>query len=393
VNSVGSVKNKNVLFLQGPMGDFFKRLDSYLQMQGANTHKIGLNAGDWLFANKSNYIAYKDTRSNWKFFIRDFLQNYKIDKVFLFGDCRFYQSVLIKEAQKMDVEVFVFEEGYVRPDFVTLEKWGVNNFSLIPRDPHFYNLLNEEQFLYTKIKPTRPSHSKMVWSAALYYIFAYIGKIQYPYYEHHRELNPLKEAFYGLKSFYRKYKYKYILKDELESIVQKKYFFVPIQTYNDFQLKVHSEFQTIEEFIELTIKSFSLHCDDETYLVLKHHPMDRGRKDYKKYIEQLGKKYKILDKLIVIYDLHLPTLLDATLGTITINSTVGLQALYHHSPVKVLGTAIYDIKGLCDQKTLDCFWKNPAPVDIKLFLKFRHYLIDNTQINGNFYGYFDFKSI
>ena len=393
MNQVGDLENKNILLLQGPMGDFFKRLDNYFRSKGAKTFRIGFNAGDWLFSNYDNYIAFRGKKKEWRDFFIDYVKKNKIDKIFLFGDCRYYQSVAIQESQRLDIETFVFEEGYVRPDFVTLEKWGVNNFSLIPRNREFYENLDEKDFKYQEIKPANPSFFKMAWSASWYYIFAYLGKPFYPYYEHHRELNPFKEAFYGIRSGYRKYKYKILEKNKLEGIIKLKYFFVPLQTYNDFQLKVHSKFKTIEEFIELVIESFAKNAPKYTHLVLKHHPMDRGRRDYKKYILKLGEKYKIKNRLIVIYDLHLPTLLSNTLGTITINSTVGLQAMYHKSPVKVLGNAIYDIKGLSDQKYLSEFWNSPEKPDKELFKKFRQFLIENTQINGSFYGYFDFESL
>jgi len=393
LNQVGELKNKNILLLQGPMGDFFKRLDNYFRNKGANTFKIGFNAGDWLFSNYDNYTAFRGKKREWREFFINYIKKNKIDKIFLFGDCRDYQSVAIQESQRLGIETFVFEEGYVRPDFVTLEKWGVNNFSLIPRNREFYEGLNEKDFKYPIIKPANPSFFKMAWSASWYYIFAYLGKPFYPYYEHHRELNPFKEAFYGIRNGYRKYKYKILEKNKLKEIIKIKYFFVPLQTYNDFQLKVHSKFKTIEEFIELVIKSFAKYAPKNTYLVLKHHPMDRGRKDYKKYILNLGEKYGVKDRLVVIYDLHLPTLLSNTLGTITINSTVGLQAIYHNSPVKVLGNAIYDIEGLTDQKKLSKFWKNSQKPNKKLFKKFRQFVIDNTQINGSFYGYFDFEKL
>jgi len=393
LNRVGDLKNKRVLLLQGPMGDFFKRLDNHLRKKGAITYRIGFNAGDWLFSNKDNYFAYKDKREKWREFIKNFLSENEIDKIFLFGDCRFYQKIAIEEAKKANVETFVFEEGYVRPDFVTMEKWGVNNFSLIPRKPEFYLNLDKKGFKYKNIKPANPSYFKMAWSASWYYIFAYLGKPFYPYYKHHRDLNPFKEAFFGIRNAYRKYKYKISEKEKLEKIIKTKYFFVPLQTYNDFQLREHSKFHTIEEFIELVIKSFALNAPDDVRLVIKHHPMDRGRKDYKKLILNLGDKYNVKNRLEVIYDLHLPTLLAHTLGTITINSTVGLQALFHKSPVKVLGKAIYDIEGLTDQKYLSEFWKNPLKPDMILFEKFRQFLINNTQINGSFYGYFDWNEI
>ena len=392
MNSVGQLKDKNILLLQGPMGDFFARLENYFISKGAITYKIGFNGGDWLFANKKNYIAYKDKKENWENFISNFLQTKNIDKIFLFGDCRYYQNIAIKIAQKLNIEIYVFEEGYVRPDYVTLEKWGVNNFSLIPRDYKFYE--NLENIDINTPKPTKPNFLKMTTSAIFYYIFAYLStKINYPYYEHHRELNPYKELFYGIRNLYRKYKYKILEKNSLDEIIKKEYFFVPLQTCNDFQVKTHSEFKSIEEFIEVVLKSFAYYAPPDKYIVLKHHPVDRGRKDYQKYIYMLSKQLNILNRVIVVYDLHLPTLLKYTKGTITINSTVGLQALYHNSPVKVLGNAIYDIEYLTYPYELDDFWRDHKKPNMNLFHKFRNFLIKNTQINGNFYGYFNFTEL
>ena len=387
MNKIGKVSGANILLLQGPMGDFFKKLDTLFSKNGACTFRIGFNAGDWLFSNKHNYIAYRDSIEQWSDFIENFFIENSIDKVFLFGDCRIYQRIAIEVAQKLDIETYVFEEGYIRPNYVTLEKWGVNNFSLIPREKEFYYNLSPKEYQYKKDLPTNPSFLKMVFSASIYYLFAYFGKLKYPNYLHHRELHPFKEFFYGVRNLYRKYLYKVLEYKKQDNIIKTKFFFVPLQTYNDFQLKTHSDFNTIEEFISIVITSFAnANISDDVYLVIKHHPMDRGRRNYKGYITKLAKQLGIEHKIIVVYDLHLPTLLSHTLGTITINSTVGLQALYHNSPVKVLGNAIYDIENLCDQKPLDEFWENPTKPDYKLFEKFRGYLINNTQINCSFYG-------
>lgn len=393
MNRIGDVKNRNILLLQGPMGDFFRRLDLFFRRKGAKTFRIGFNLGDWLFSNHDNFCLYKGKKEEWKEFFINYVKKNKIEKIFLFGDARYYQKIAIEEAKKLGIDTFVFEEGYIRPDFVTLEKWGVNNFSSIPRDGEFYKKLREDEFKKIKIKPANPSFFKMAFESSLYYIFAYLGKPIHPYYIHHRDLNPFKEAFYGIRNGYRKIKYKLIEKNKLEKIIKLKYFFVPLQTYTDFQLKVHSDFNSIEEFIKVVIESFAINASKDVYLVMKHHPMDRGRKDYKRYIQSVAEKNGVKNRVIVIYDLHLPTLLNNTLGTVTINSTVGIQALYHNSPVKVLGRALYDIEGLTYQKSLADFWISPQKPDKKLFQKFRQFLIENTQINGSFYGYFDFKGL
>jgi len=387
LNKIGNINGKKILLLQGPMGMFFRDLDRLFRIYGATTFRIGFNAGDWIFANKDHYIPYKEPIDRWKDFIENFFLQNQIDKVFLLGDCRSYQRIAIEVAQILHIEIYVFEEGYVRPNYVTLEKWGVNNFSLISREREFYSTLSEDEYIHKEDLPTNPSFIKMAVSASIYYLFAYFGKFRYPYYTHHRELHPFKEFFYGIRNLYRKYLYKVLEYKKQDDIIKKKFFFVPLQTHNDFQLKTHSSFNTIEEFIKIVITSFAnANLDDDIYLILKHHPMDRGRKNYTKYIKNLSKQLGVAKQIIVVYDLHLPTLLSHTMGTITINSTVGLQALYHNSPVKVLGNAIYDIDGLCDKQCLDGFWKSPLKPNLELFEKFRGYLINNTQVNCSFYG-------
>ncbi|MDR0408543.1 MAG: capsular biosynthesis protein [Campylobacteraceae bacterium] len=389
MNYIGDLKNKNVLFLQGPMGTFFKRADKLFREKGAVTHKIAFNAADWFFSNKDNVINYKDTPKNWNNFIKEFLITKRIDKIFLFGDCRFYQKATIKAALKLDTEIFVFEEGYIRPDYITLEKWGVNGNSKLPKSKSFYEKLPEvsEQ---PKALQMKNSFYIMVISAIIYYFIANVFSFLYPHYIHHRNFSAIKEAFYGVRNFMRKILY--LLKDRsydnyLKTGLSKKYFFVPIQTCTDAQIKKHSLFKNIEEFIEIVLISFAHFADKNCFIVFKHHPFDRGRKNYKNTINGFAKKLNIEKRVIVLYELHLPNALKNALGTVTINSTVGLSSLYHGTPTIVLGEAIYDIKDLtCKGMSLNDFWKNKSAPNAKLFKKFRNFIIKNSQINSSFYG-------
>jgi capsule polysaccharide modification protein KpsS len=86
-----------------------------------------------------------------------------------------------------------------------------------------------------------------------------------------------------------------------------------------------------------------------------------------------------------VHDQHLPTLLDHARGTIQINSTVGISSILHGAPVKTSGSALYDMEGLTFQGKLENFWSNQYEIDKDLNRKFRQYLIENNQINGNFY--------
>ena len=76
-----------------------------------------------------------------------------------------------------------------------------------------------------------------------------------------------------------------------------------------------------------------------------------------------------------------------------VNSSVGIQALFHNVPVKALGRAIYDIDGLTDQQSLDKFWKNPFSPDRDVFTSFYNHILLKTQVNGNFDGFFPFDEV
>ncbi len=389
MNSIGSIKDKNILFLQGPMGGFFKKLDNHFKDNGANTFKIGFNAGDELYSNHYNYIPYKGTRDTYTNFIEEFLKKKKIDKIFLFGDCRFYQSISIKVALDLNIEVFVFEEGYIRPNYITLERYGVNDYSRISRDAEFYKKVKTT--VPQDIKSAKYSQTKMIFSSIFYYISSNLFTLRYRHYEHHRDFSAIREAFFGVRSLLRKLIYPFYEKKYLgiiENELSKKYFFVPLQTHTDFQILEHSGYRSLEKFIIEVLESFAK-SGSPTHLVFKHHPVDRGRKNYKEFIMNQAMLLGIEDKILVLYDTHLPSCLKNAIGTITINSTVGLSSLYHNTPTITLGNAIYDIDGLTSKEMkLDDFWHKQKEIDTELLAKYRSFIIENTQLNGSFYGLF-----
>ncbi len=391
MNKISNIKNQNILFLQGPMGNFFKEVALSFEKQGAITYKIGFNMGDWFFSKKENYIPYKGKSEEWEEYIASFLKDEKIDKIFLFGDCRFYQRVTIQVADRLGVEVFVFEEGYIRPHFITMEKHGVNDFSKIPREANFYvDRYDPKEDI--EILDAMSSTYKRIWMSTVYFMMKDIFWFIYPHYKHHTKYNFLQEFFFGIRNVVRKSIYK-LTEKSIEKILfmqeEGNYYFVPLQTYNDFQVTEHSHFNSMEEFISTVIKSFSKSSPKKTKLVIKHHPMDRGRRNYTSYIKTISEKYGVAHRVISAHDIHLPSCLKSAKGTVTINSTVGLSSLYHGTATIVLGRAIYDIEGLtCKHMSLDAFWNHATKPDKKLYEAFRHYLVKHTQLNGSFYGRF-----
>ncbi len=380
---------ERVLLLQGPMGPFFRRFAAWLRVQGAVVWKINFNGGDRLFYRGADAMDFRDGPEAWPAYLRGFLLQHGIGRVFLFGDCRRYHRLAIAVCRSLGVPVMVFEEGYLRPDYVTLEEGGVNGFSSLPRDPAFY--LARPELPEPGREPAHGSFFRMAVNASLYYWAGYFMTRRYGRYEHHKCFSPVRKGLGWMLGGLRKAMYwrrdRFITR-WLGEHFSGRYFLVPLQVKNDSQVRVHSSYGDVHGFIMDVMRSFAGHAPEDVLLVFKHHPMDRGFAHYREFIAEWATALGIARRVVYAHELHLPACLDHARGVVVINSTVGLSALLHNVPVKTLGTAFYDMEGLTCQRPLDEFWRDPGRVSEELHRKFRHYLIETTQLNGSFHGRF-----
>lgn len=116
--------------------------------------------------------------------------------------------------------------------------------------------------------------------------------------------------------------------------LSQQYFLVGLQEHNDYQLQVHYSFHQVEDFIRHVVPSFVRHVAADTVLVIKRHPMERGYRNYGDLIKRPQIQFSLGQRLHYIHDLHLPSLLRHARGVVIVNSTVGLSALFHETPVK-----------------------------------------------------------
>lgn len=387
---------ERILLLQGPKGCFFYSLGKYLKSIGKKVYKINFNGGDLItYPDFKHSYSFRGVIKEWKDFLKKFIEQYGIDLILLYGDYRPYHRIAIDLSRKINVDVYVFEEGYIRPLYITIEKSGINGFSSLPRDPQFYLRLNEKDIKIKEPLPVNFKMSKRILASVVHFLFLELLRWRFPNYVPYKKYSPYVDyIFCFIRGLFRKIIYKFTEKRHCYLItksLKKKYFLVPLQVYNDSQIKIHSNYNSIEEFISEVIESFSKSASSQFYLVFKHHPQDRGFKNYKKFIKTTARKFEVEERVIYIHDLHLPTLIKNSLGVIVVNSTVGFQSLFHNIPVKVMGKAIYDMPGLTDQNSLNSFFRNPRKINKVLFHKFRNYIINTTQLNGCFYGRFPFN--
>ena len=246
----------------------------------------------------------------------------------------------------------------MRPNFVTFEPHGVNNRSRLPRElrftgrssPHCRRNARSARLSVMRWpgpSSITPRRLRSVSSSATTNIIA--G-------------SRLLETVPWLISPLRKAKYQWLergVERSLSGLMSKRYFLVALQVQIDAQVLVHSDFKSIPEFIEKVMASFAKHADAADHLVIKHHPLDRGYHDYSALLDRLQKQYGVAGQDPVYPRPASADLLANTRGVVVINSTVGLSALHHGTPVVAMGEALYDIEGLTAQCALDDFWSAP----------------------------------
>jgi len=383
----------NVLLLQGPVGPFFARFARDLEQAGAHVSTVVFNGGDWLFRPRTpacRNTIYRGTMEAWPEWLAAHIVARSIDIVFLFGDCRPIHQAAHRVATRMGVAIGVFEEGYLRPDFITLESHGVNGHSLRRRDP---GACRAGALRNSATRPMPRSFWPMVCWGLLYFAMASLTRPLFRHYRHHRPMG-FAEAIPWLRSPLRKAWYAWAERGMTARLTGEwsgRFFLVPLQVHNDAQVHAHADVGGVPGFIALTITSFGRSAPADAVLVFKHHPMDRGYCDYTRTIRRLAGAAGCAARVRYIHDQHMPTILPHCRGTVVINSTVGLGAIGYGRPTMTLGDAVYDMPGLTFQGPLDRFWAEAADrlPDRNLYDRFRAQLIATTQINGNFYRRLD----
>ncbi len=384
----------SVIFLVGPLGTFFSRLANFFESNNIKTYKISFPLYEYGF-HKSTRLNYSSDINKFGEFLEELIIRKKIKHIFMYG------NVLIPHKQALDickklseknyiVNSHIFELGYLRPNFVTLEDKGINYSSSFISNREFY----EKQIPYKSFPvPLKQGlRTRKIWK-----LFTFINHCFKNYkivdFEHKLQPKPIY-LWYQLKGFFLKFYYK-VTEKKLKDycFTRDPFFLVILQVATDSQILEGSDFKNNYEFIYKVIKEFSLSKVKNRNLVFKHHPRDRGYNNYHKFILKVAKKFDIKDKVYYFHDFPLSRIFRNKFckGTVLINSTVGYQSLFHSVPVKAFGVSPYNFEGLSDQNNLFLFFNKPKKVNKTLFNKFYRFILENSQINGNFDGYFPFK--
>jgi capsular polysaccharide export protein len=119
--------------------------------------------------------------------------------------------------------------------------------------------------------------------------------------------------------------------------------FLPLQVHDDSQILLYSphfpDMPSVIRFCVAGVAAYNRLSGTELKLVVKEHPSDHGRVDY-------SDLYREFSDVVFTKLANTQNLIGKSEVVITVNSTVGIEAMLQLKPVITLGDAFYAVPGL-----------------------------------------------
>ncbi|WP_039020086.1 capsule biosynthesis protein [Halocynthiibacter namhaensis] len=386
-----SPAGSSFLFLQGPHGPFFSRLGKMLRSAGAEVHRVGFNAGDQaMWFRGPGYIPYMGTPEDWGPFFETQLDAHKVSDIVLYGDTRDIHATAVSLANARGLRVHIFEEGYLRPYWITYERGGSNGNSRLME----LNLQDMQKALETVDMdvPEVPANwgdmRQHMFYGALYHWYVMLRNRKYKGFKPHREISVWREFHLYFRSLMLA---PFLAMDRIAASTRIKYGGFPfhlalLQLEHDSSFRMHSPFATMTQFLEAAVKGFSEGAPLHHHLVFKAHPLEDGRIPQRREIQRIAREFGVEKRVHYVRGGKLAKLLNHARSAITVNSTAGQQVLWRGLPLKVFGDAIYAKQEFVSKQPLAEFFAQPNRPDTRAYRDYRHFILETSQIIGGYYS-------
>ena len=385
-----SGQDRRFLFLQGPHGPYFHALGRMLERAGAQVCRVGFNRGDRAFWPLANYIAFKGRQEEWPTAIRALLVDRAITDVVLYGDTRLIHAEAVRAARAAGLQLHVFEEGYLRPYWVTYERGGSNGHSRLMDTsvPQMQAALAQLDMDLPDAPARWGDMRQHVFWGALYHWFVLTGFWDYRNFRPHRKLTVGQEFLLyckrlALMPFHR---WERMLATFRIKHGGFPYHLVLLQLEHDASFQMHSPFSTMTEFLELVMEGFAKGAAPHHHIVFKAHPLEDGRVPVAREIRRLARLHGVQNRVHFVRGGKLAQLLNHARSAVTVNSTAGQQVLWRGLPLKTFGAAVYAKPEFVSTQSLTDFFTLPTLPDSRAYRDYRHYLLETSQIAGGFYS-------
>ncbi|VDC33076.1 capsule biosynthesis protein [Pseudogemmobacter humi] len=386
-----SGEGKRFLLLQGPHGPFFSRLGRMLSRSGAEVWRAGFNRGDRAFwHDRASYIPFRGQPADWPDSFRAIVTEKRITDLVLYGDTRPVHARAVTIAREMGLTIHVFEEGYLRPHWVTYERGGSNGHSRLMETS--VAEMREALAKTDMDLPEAPARwgdmrQHMFWGA-LYHWFVWAGFWDYRNFRPHRALTVRQEFMLYLKRlallpFHAAERRLATWRIRYGGFP---YHLVLLQLEHDASFRDHSPFSTMSEFLALVVEGFAAGAAPHHHLVFKAHPLEDGRVAVKSTIRRLAQQFGVDRRVHFVRGGKLAALMNHARSAVTVNSTAGQQALWRGLPLRAFGRAVYSKPEFVSSQPAAQFFAEGKRPDTRAYRDYRHYLLETSQVAGGFYS-------
>ncbi len=377
--------------LQGPHGPFFDRLSARLQAAGARTCRVGFNLGDRAFwRDPGNYVRFSGSLEAWPAFLADVIETQSVTDLVLYGDTRPVHAAAIDIANARGIPVHVFEEGYLRPYWITYERGGSNGHSRLCETSVAHMRRTLEAVRDDTIVPPAKwgDMSAHMFYGALYHAFVMMGFGRNKALPSHRSISVRREFLLYLQ------KLGLMPVNWTRRLVATRrirrggypYHLVLLQLAHDANFLHHGPFQSVEAFLDTVIHGFAMGAPPHHHLVFKAHPLEDGRDSIEGRIKRLAKSHGIDRRTHFLGGGKLAKVLDPAQSGVTVNSTAAHQVLWRGLPLKAFGTSVYAKPELMSDQPIAAFFADPKRPDAGAYRDYHHYLLETSQVPGGYYS-------
>ncbi len=380
--------DRSVLILQSHPSAFCRALVKEFDAHGIRYTIINFSLSDWYFRVGLGAKAYWGRLKNWQTRLENLIDENGVTDILYYADRRPYHRIAHSVAMHRGINTYVYEFGYMRPDWITLERGGMGVYSHFPNDPvqirqSASDLAEPEvtnRFPYAFLQEA----TNEVICNLIPIFFPYL----FPFYQRDRYYHPFRDYFSYVPRLMRQKRLGQEAEEAINLLIQEQaeYFVIPMQMQGDYQIRHHSHYKHLSIFIRELYSTFSQSASTASRLVFKLHPFDNNVENWPKVIREIAAEYGCLERTIIIDGGNLNQLLQHSRGCVLVNSTVGMEALKSGVPVKAMGIAVYDIAGLTDQRSLDNFWSEPALPDTDLYHDLEKLMAHTIQVPGSFFN-------
>lgn len=388
-----SAEQRSFLFLQGPLSYFFLRLGKALRQQGCAVHRVNFCGGDVLYWPWGGTHLWRGHLYEWPQWIAGLMDKCGTTDVVLLGDWRPLHREAIWLARQRGARIWVYEFGYLRPNYLTLEEGGVNAFSPLPHTPDDVRKRSEE--LCGQVEPRESRAPNPMRGRVVKTIMNHVGNVLlwplFPHYKTHRPYCAGRELMGWIPRWLSRKRRRAHGIATTRNLLQAhtKFYLMPLQLDADAQIRRHSPFTGILECMAQVITNFAQHAPKDAFLVVKNHPLDNGLLNYRRYMRSLARATGCSERLRFVEEVDSTLLCAKAEAVVLCNSTLGLSALQMGKAVYCLGTSIYAMPGLAvdvQQMPLENFWHDHPEPDSTLLQDFLRVLRHDALVPGNFYS-------